>query len=975
MINIFKICSAIENKLITISNNDFDFKIYLRKNENLYVYILEKKQIDKLEINKLIQDIYSEVEIEYISEIDYENDNFYQSIFQSKLTINIENGRRRFNSLLNIDHSKTRDNSCPIVTFYSYKGGMGRSTTLAAFAMHLALNENKKVFIIDADFEAPGFTNFFLKNSRDENQKQGFVEYFLDKQNNFSNKKNLEGYTWEVDNIFSGGGNIKVMPAGNLDFNQETNDFLNHNLNHYVEGLSRIDFTNEDYIEEQFNGIIEDINESFKPDVILIDSRTGFSDVMGITAFKLSKIVVGFFRNDSQSLPGLNFFLQNMIKDIEKEPFLINSILPSSPSTKRKIFNGFKEDIDNIIEKIIEESDLSFPCFPISRNESLELIGSTSENIEDFIELIKQKEIKDYKDIFESIFERLNKLNAEKDIENVEKNQYQEENQYEEEITENDNVISVESEYSNSEKVLEKALGKDAINRLTPEEKLTYIAKLKDKILNSTSQKIQETSLYAENTSIEQEFDNKQFFYRNCMNDLFNIDKPIILGSKGTGKSYIYNALKSKKIAGYLKDRANKTDNYTFIYTIDKKDRIFKVNRFDSTTSKNFQNRFWLIYTWQIVAKEIKDLGFKFNPEIERFDIRDDERTTLVFQNKISDDNYIIAIEKEFERLDSYFIEKGGDQKQFLTILYDQLDEIVDPIIWDIWLPSLIDFWRYKRYDRIFGKLFVRKDLFKRLYGLTNINDIENQAINIEWSQEEMFSYFFKIVFSDGISDYFWDIMYLYQDIHYELVKKNRHQYNKLEQTSLDETLLRPLATTFFGKEVDVNATNRMGESYDWFFKNLKNADETISLRPFVDMLNFSIETWKKGKYREEEGLKPILFQKYYTDNDVRKNAVDRHFSDIVRNEIGNKPIDLIFSYIDNHEKYRRITLYKAIFNELLNNVIQENKENKEMQNQSVNSLEALLITNGIVKKENHGRGDEYKFAFLYKYRLGLRGN
>lgn len=960
MINIFKICSDLEKHLTNLTSIPFIFKIYLRTNENLYLYIFTKNELDKENITTIENDvkkIYNDIEIEYILENECESDSFFKSIFETIPNINIEKGRRRFNSLLNKDNSAHNQKKCPIVTFYSYKGGMGRSTTLAAFAMHLALNENKKVFILDADFEAPGFTNFFLKNSREENQKQGFVEYFLDKQNYFSNKDNLEGYTWEVDSQFSGSGTIRIMPAGNLDFNQETNDFLKHNLNHYIEGLSRIDFTNEVYIVEQFNSIIQDINDSFQPDIILIDSRTGFSDIMGITAFKLSKIIVGFFRNDAQSLPGLSFFLQNMIEDINKEPFLINSILPSAPSTKRNLFNTFKEDTYRIIEQIKENTDLNFPCFPIARNESLELIGSTSENIEDFIELIKQKEIKDYKDIFESIFER---LDNQKQLELIESH-------------DNLTTLNFSKELSNME--LENPLGKDGIDKLTIEQKEIYTIKLKDKILNATWNKIQKTSLYAENITIEEEFNNNQFFFRNCMNDLFNIDKPIILGSKGTGKSYIYNALKSRSIANYLKERANKKDEYTFIYTIDKKDRIFKVNRFEKAKTKNFQNRFWLIYTWQIVAKELNNVGFEFNAKIDSFEIKDDERTRLIFEKHIANDEYIIAIEKEFEKLDEFYIAKGNGKKEFLTILYDQLDEIIDPSIWDIWLPSLINFWRYKRYNRIFGKLFIRKDLFKRLYGLTNINDIENQAITIEWSQEEMFSYFFKIVFSEGIAGYFWDIMYLYQDIHYEVVKKNRHQYNKLDQISLDESLLRPLATTFFGKEVDVNATTRMGESYDWFFNNLKNADETISLRPFVDMLNFSIEIWKEEKYRDEEGLKPILFQKYYTNKEVRKKAVDRHFNDIVRNEIGNKPIEVIFTYINNHEKYRQITLRRNDFNELLQNVIKENERNIDMQNQSITSLETLLVTNGIVKKDNHGRGDEYKFAFLYKYRLGLRGN
>ena len=461
------------------------------------------------------------------------------------------------------------------------------------------------------------------------------------------------------------------------------------------------------------------------------------------------------------------------------------------------------------------------------------------------------------------------------------------------------------------------------------------------------------------------------------MNDLFNIDKSIILGSKGTGKSYIYNALKSKKIVQNLKERAKKIDNYHFVYTIDKRDRIFRVNKFEVTKERTFQYRFWLIYTWHILSKEIASTfpDFIQNENINIIEIKDDETTNINLKKFIKDDEYILKIENEFNRLDYFLVEVGNGKKEYLTILYDQLDEIVDPAIWNDWLPSLIDFWRYKRYHRIFGKLFIRKDLFRKLVGLNNINDIENQSIDIEWTQEEMVSYFFKIVFSNGMSDYFWSIMYLFRDYDSTIIKRNRIKYNNLEQISLDESLLRPLATTFFGLNVDINKTTRMGESYDWFYINLKNADDTISLRPFIDLIKFAIESWQKGRYRYEETDKPILFQKYYTDREVRLKAVDRHFEDLVRNEIGNQPINYIFEHIGNSNfRFKQITLYKNNFEELLRNVISEFGRENDMKYQTKKSLEELLINNGIVKKVNHGRGDEYKFAFLYKYKLGLRG-
>ena len=47
-----------------------------------------------------------------------------------------------------------------IVTFYSYKGGTGRSIALANVAWILAMNGNR-VLVIDWDLEAPGLHRYF----------------------------------------------------------------------------------------------------------------------------------------------------------------------------------------------------------------------------------------------------------------------------------------------------------------------------------------------------------------------------------------------------------------------------------------------------------------------------------------------------------------------------------------------------------------------------------------------------------------------------------------------------------------------------------------------------------------------------------------------------------------------------------------------------------------------------------------------
>jgi len=52
----------------------------------------------------------------------------------------------------------------------------------------------------------------------------------------------------------------------------------------------------------------------YEPDVILIDLGTGFNDIFGIIANKLSNTIVGFFGNNTQNKPGLHFFLNTLLR-------------------------------------------------------------------------------------------------------------------------------------------------------------------------------------------------------------------------------------------------------------------------------------------------------------------------------------------------------------------------------------------------------------------------------------------------------------------------------------------------------------------------------------------------------------------------------------------------------------------------------------------------------------------------------------
>ena len=160
---------------------------------------------------------------------EYENDEYVNNIFTGS---EVEDGARyRLSPYFEKkgENDTRKKESVPVITFYSYKGGMGRTTTMISYAINLAM-QNKRVFILDCDLEAPGYLNFFdLSNQKDlkNGEINGFVEYVNDTQ--FRKDPDLidiSRYTIDVGQYLSTKysyklHNIWLMPAGNLNENED----------------------------------------------------------------------------------------------------------------------------------------------------------------------------------------------------------------------------------------------------------------------------------------------------------------------------------------------------------------------------------------------------------------------------------------------------------------------------------------------------------------------------------------------------------------------------------------------------------------------------------------------------------------------------------------------------------------------------------------------------------------------------------
>jgi MinD-like ATPase involved in chromosome partitioning or flagellar assembly/WD40 repeat protein len=177
-----------------------------------------------------------------------------------------------------------------VVTFYSYKGGVGRSMALANVAALLA-SKGKRVLVVDWDLEAPGIEQYFGRRFAEERQRtDGVVDMMEGLAKN-------EQISWRqcLIRVPIFGHEVHIISAGRKDQRYAARIaalswkdlFEGHDLGRYLERL-REDWTAADAY-----------------DFVLIDSRTGITDIGGICTIHLPDVVVGLFTANEQSLTGV----------------------------------------------------------------------------------------------------------------------------------------------------------------------------------------------------------------------------------------------------------------------------------------------------------------------------------------------------------------------------------------------------------------------------------------------------------------------------------------------------------------------------------------------------------------------------------------------------------------------------------------------------------------------------------------------
>lgn len=181
-----------------------------------------------------------------------------------------------------------------VVTFYSLRGGVGRSTALAHTARLLAA-ERKKVLCVDMDLEAPGLTALF--GCENELGTLGVVRLLLDLDQGADPDlaKHLIRITEEYD--------LYLLPAGEVD----------PNYARLVRFLDPNAWYREEY--NPLRALMRKLRKGlpFTPDTILVDARTGITPMSGPMLFELADIAIVNFFPHPQARRGTELLVRGLL--------------------------------------------------------------------------------------------------------------------------------------------------------------------------------------------------------------------------------------------------------------------------------------------------------------------------------------------------------------------------------------------------------------------------------------------------------------------------------------------------------------------------------------------------------------------------------------------------------------------------------------------------------------------------------------
>ena len=220
-------------------------------------------------------------------------------------------------------------------TLYSVKGGVGRTTTTAVLAWHLARNGHR-VLVFDLDLESPGLSSAMLSGGK--RPQFGVVDWFVEDlvgQGDYALESMAAAPRWAHDLD----GDVRVVPA----YGNEPGEYLAKLGRVYVD-------TNSPWTA-RLGYLVSRLEEEFRPSVVLMESRNGLHDIAAATVTDMHAQVL-LFALDSDShwadyrILFQHWQRQNVAAEVRERLSIVSALTPELETDR--YLERFRENAWNL---------------------------------------------------------------------------------------------------------------------------------------------------------------------------------------------------------------------------------------------------------------------------------------------------------------------------------------------------------------------------------------------------------------------------------------------------------------------------------------------------------------------------------------------------------------------------------------------------------------------------------------------------
>ncbi len=225
----------------------------------------------------------------------------------------------------------------PIIAFHGFKGGVGRTTLLASYALACA-RRGEKISVVDVDLDAPGVGTLLAADDIGTTSSWGTVDYLLES----SAPHPIEDYFHVVAReALTGSGQIEVTPAGQLD-------------DGYLPKLARVDLEVRGRAEDHPLAKLLWALRERSPARILLDGRAGLSPAAGLLLSGLAHLHVLIATSNAQSLAGLERVVRHLGYDAARqglpqlECVVVQALVPEVVEAAQLAREAFSRRVEQI---------------------------------------------------------------------------------------------------------------------------------------------------------------------------------------------------------------------------------------------------------------------------------------------------------------------------------------------------------------------------------------------------------------------------------------------------------------------------------------------------------------------------------------------------------------------------------------------------------------------------------------------------